>query len=68
MGRPSYYDDNYGHWEINGEEDLEYYRQTQAASVRKKCSGCGRTVKIKPDYAYCNGCAEKIERGWDVSG
>jgi len=43
-----------------------FYREMQRRSVRKKCQGCGRMVKIKPDYGYCNSCADKIERGFDV--
>jgi hypothetical protein len=63
--RPSYYDDNFGHWEIEDDEDVEFYHQVQKESVRKKCQGCGRMVKIKPDYALCNSCADKAEKGWD---
>jgi hypothetical protein len=61
----SYYDDNYGHYTIESEEDVEFYHETQQASVSKKCAGCGRRVKIRRDYAYCNSCAEKRERGGD---
>jgi rRNA maturation endonuclease Nob1 len=61
----SYYDDNYGHYEIESEEDIEFYHRTQRQSILKKCSGCGRMVKIKPEYGYCNSCADKIEQGWD---
>lgn len=61
-----YYDDNYGEWhEMEDEDTREFYLQTQKTNVIKKCKGCGRTVKIQPDYAYCNSCAEKIERGLD---
>lgn len=62
----SYYDDNFGHWHDTDDPDtLAFYRQTQRASVWKKCQGCGRKVKLRPDYAICNGCAEKREQGWD---
>ena len=62
----SYYDDNYGYWEGMDDPDMqEFYRETQRASVLKKCEGCGRKVKIRPDYAYCNSCATKREQGWD---
>lgn len=27
---PSYYDDNFGEWDIQDEDDLEFYRQVQA--------------------------------------
>ena len=62
---PSYYDDNYGFYEIDGPEDVEFYHQTQKESVWKKCQACGRRVKIKRDYAICNSCADKRERGYD---
>lgn len=62
----SYYDDNFGHYEIESEEDIEFYRENQRRSVRKKCQGCGRMVKILPDYSICNSCADKLERGGDL--
>jgi hypothetical protein len=62
----SYYDDNFGFYEIDSDEDVEFYRQVQRESVSKKCAGCGRKVRIRPDYAYCNSCADKIERGADL--
>jgi rRNA maturation endonuclease Nob1 len=62
----SYYDDNFGFYDIQSEEDIEFYHEMQRQSVRKKCQGCGRMVKIKPDYAYCNSCCEKLERGGDL--
>ncbi len=60
-----YYDDNFGFYEIEGPEDIEFYHEMQRVSVRKKCAGCGKMVRIKPDYAYCNSCADKKERGMD---
>ena len=65
MGRPTFIDDNFGCYEIEDNSNVDFYFETQAQSVRKKCQGCGRMVKIKPEYAYCNSCAEKRERGMD---
>lgn len=62
----SYYDDNFGHYDIQDEDDVAFYHQMQRKSVRKKCQGCGRSVKISPDYAICNSCADKLERGGDL--
>jgi hypothetical protein len=63
---PTYYDDNFGHWEGMDDPDMQdFYHKVQRESVRKKCQGCGRIVKIRPDYAYCNSCADKIEKGCD---
>jgi hypothetical protein len=60
----SYYDDNYGHYEIESQEDIDFYHEIQRASVWKKCKDCGKQVKIKPEYGICNSCADKRERGW----
>ena len=63
---PTYYDDNFGHWEdMDDPEARAFYHQVQRESRRKKCQGCGRTVRLRPDYAYCNSCADKRERGYD---
>ena len=63
----AYYDDNFGYWEDMDDPDMvAFYHQTQQSNVEKKCKGCGRMVNIQPQYAYCNGCADKIERGMDV--
>ena len=62
---PGYYDDNFGWYEIESEEDVEFYFENQKKSVKKKCSICGREVKILPQYDKCNSCTDKIEKGWD---
>lgn len=61
-------DDNFGHYESTDdpEADVEFYQEMQRNSVRKKCQGCGRMVKIHYNYAYCNSCADKLERGGDL--
>ena len=62
----TYYDDNFGHWEDMDDPDMQdYYKQVQKTNVRKKCKGCEKWVRIQPQYAYCNSCANKIERGMD---
>lgn len=62
-----YYDDNFGHWEdMDDEENREFYRKVQRESVWKNCKGCGRRVKILPHYAYCDRCADAIERGGEL--
>jgi hypothetical protein len=64
---PGYYDDNFGWWEDMDDPDMvDFYRQVQSESIQKTCEGCGRTVKLRPDYAYCNSCADKRERGYDL--
>ena len=59
----SYYDDNFGHWEINDEEDVEFYHKMQQESELKTCADCERKVFISYRYSICNTCADRRERG-----
>ena len=61
----SYYDDNFGCWEINDEDDIAFYHQVQRESRLRKCHSCGRLVRLRPDYAICNRCMEFHELGGD---
>lgn len=61
----TYYDDNFGAYDIQDEDDLAFYHEMQRRSVWKKCGACGRKVKLKPDYGICNACATKLEQGFD---
>ena len=63
---PSYVDDNFGNYEIRDHEDRAFYRDVQRRSVEKACEGCGRIVRLLKEYAYCNRCAERRERGVDI--
>lgn len=60
-----YYDDNFGEWNMDSEEDLDFYRHVRKQSVSKVCVGCGRKVSILPQYDVCDPCATKREQGWD---
>lgn len=63
----TYYDDNFGHWEDMDDPDVrEFYFRVQEQSVKKTCEGCGQTVMLLPGYGYCDSCATKRERGWDI--
>lgn len=64
---PEYYDDNFGHWDgIEDDDSREFYWEVQNESVEKTCEGCGRIVRLMPDYGFCNSCMVKIERGEDI--
>jgi hypothetical protein len=63
----SYYDDNFGEWHDMDDADMRaFYCETQRVSRRKKCQGCGRMVRLRPDYGYCNSCADRREQGFDM--
>jgi hypothetical protein len=63
MPRRTYVDDNFGTWDIEDQEDIEFYHRVQKESRRKKCKGCGKMARLRPEYVICNECAEKMERG-----
>lgn len=56
-----YYDDNFGHYNIESEEDIEFYHLTQKNSVQKICVDCGQSVLLLPHYECCNSCADQRE-------
>lgn len=60
----TYYDDNFGQWNMDSEGAHSFYMKVQRRSVAKVCARCERTVRILPEYAYCNRCADAIEQGW----
>ena len=60
-----YYDDNFGHWDMDDPDMVEFYHQVQSESVEKTCSICGFTVMLRPSYDKCDSCCRKIEAGWD---
>lgn len=62
----TYYDDNFGHYDIEDESDVEFYHDVQSRSVEKECEGCGRLVRLLPHYGYCDTCATRREQGWDI--
>ena len=61
----TFYDDNFGHWDIEDESDIEFYHHVQRNSIEKECVDCGSLVYILPHYDACDSCATRRERGWD---
>ena len=61
-----FYDENFGWYNMESDEDVEFYKTVQKDSVEKQCEKCNRTVRILPEYGICNTCADKIERGYDL--
>jgi hypothetical protein len=61
------YDDNFGNWELDGEdrdETMSFYRHCQNNSVEKVCSICGRHVMLMAQYDKCDACCRRIENGY----
>ena len=63
----SYYDSNYGHWDMeDGQDDIDFYHEVQSRSDWKTCDGCYRRVKLLPQYSICDDCATRLEHGLDL--
>ena len=58
----TYYDDNFGHYNIESEEDIEFYHEVQKDSFRTICRQCDGVFMLKRGYNLCNGCADANER------
>lgn len=58
-----YYDDNFGRYDIESEEDIEFYHRNQRESVLKTCSMCSEEVMLLPHYDKCDSCCRLIESG-----
>jgi hypothetical protein len=58
----SFYDDNFGHYDIESEEDIEFYHQMQKDSEWKTCKQCEERVFLRRSYVICNSCADQNER------
>jgi hypothetical protein len=65
MNHSSYQDDNFGTWHDMDDPDVQdFARQCSRNSVTKQCKQCERTVRLLPQYAICNDCADANERGY----
>jgi hypothetical protein len=62
----TFVDDNFGVYDMSDPESEAFYHRVQRESVWKRCNGCGRRVKLRPDYGICNSCCEVLERGGDL--
>ena len=58
-----YYDDNFGNWNIEDEDDIRFYNKVQKESIWKICSMCDEKVKLKPEYDKCDSCMNMLESG-----
>ena len=62
----SYYDSNFGHYDMTDDDCVDFYNEVQRRSVTKTCQGCGDRVELLPQYNICDDCATKLENGLDL--
>ncbi len=61
------YDDNFGFWDINGQEEQAFFEYVQRQSVQKTCDRCERRVRLMPPKTLCASCAAALEYGAPAS-
>ncbi len=61
------YDDNFGFWDIDGQEEQAFFEYVQRQSVQKTCDRCERPVSLMPPKTLCASCVAALECGAPAS-
>ena len=61
------YDDSFGFWDIDGQEEQAFFEYVQGQSVQKICDRCERLVRLMPTKARCASCVTALECGAPAS-
>lgn len=57
------YDDNFGFWDIDGQEEQAFFDYVQRQSVQKTCDRRELQVRLMPSKALCASCVTALECG-----
>jgi hypothetical protein len=55
------YEPNFGFYDLDIEDEMEFFCHVKANSVPKKCVRCKEKVRLLPDRKMCSRCAEALE-------
>jgi hypothetical protein len=61
------YDDSFGFWDIDGQEEQAFFEYVQRQSVQKACDRCERRVRLMPPKTLCASCVAALECGAPAS-
>jgi hypothetical protein len=64
---PADYDDNFGFWDVDGQEEQAFFDYVQSQSVRKTCDRCDRPAWLIPSKTLCASCVGALECGAPAS-
>jgi hypothetical protein len=64
---PAVYEDNFGFWAIDGQEEQAFFEYVQRQSVEKACDRCERRVRLMPPKTLCASCVAALECGAPAS-
>jgi hypothetical protein len=57
------YEDNFGFWDIDGQEEQAFLDYVQRQSVQRTCERCNRRVRLMPPKTICASCVTALECG-----
>jgi hypothetical protein len=60
---PAVYDDNFGFWHIDGQEEQAFFDHVQRRSLQRTCERCERRAWLMPPKTICASCATALEYG-----
>jgi hypothetical protein len=61
------YEDNFGFWDIDGQEEQAFFEDVRRQSVQKTCDRCERPVRLIPSKTLCASCVTALECGAPAS-
>ena len=61
------YDDNFGFWHIDGQEEQAFFEYVQSQSTQKTCCRCKRRVRLTAQKTLCASCVAALECGAPAS-
>jgi hypothetical protein len=61
------YEDNFGFWDIDGQEEDAFFDYVQRQSVKRICDRCDRPVRLMPSKTLCASCVTALECGAPAS-
>jgi hypothetical protein len=61
------YDDNFGFWDIDGQEEQAFFEYVQRQSTQKTCDRCEQQVRLMPSKTICASCVTALEYGAPAS-
>lgn len=57
------YEDNFGFWDISGQEEREFFDYIRRQGVLIACERCERPVRLIPPKTLCASCVSALEYG-----
>ena len=61
------YEDNFGFWRIDAQEEQAFFEHVQRQSVPTICRRCERPVRLMPTKRCCASCISALESGAPAS-